>query len=264
MTYIIIIILLLAKGPEQVFTAPKLKKEIKTHVQDETRQEELLEILKIAKKKIKAFDEQNSKAMKQMKKLLKDKEPNIGKMDQLLESSMTKRQTHQAFLVDHRLKMQNLMTDEEWNLVIENAVSPSDKNEKKEDKDDRKEDKEIEKHLERVEGVITEKIDDETKKQKVMTAYQEYQKDWRMMVEKVREMNYQTNDIVNSRSASREELEDIYAEQNELRLETYESFTKLYKVASENTTVQEWKAIRKSLRKIFKQSPIQRLMNKIR
>jgi|GEM_PF-5268798 len=239
-------------GPDEIFNVPKLKKEIKTHVSDEGRRDSLLLIVKDAKKEIKAFNKVNEKDKKKMKKLMSSGENELNAIELLLKENFEKRRKQQSYNLDKRLAMQNLMTDEEWKNVIERAVSPSEKAEKKANKRDDKFDESIDKLMKATEKTISKKVEDSARKEKVMSAFHKFSSALKTQVEDGLEIDYQNNKIVGKRTATREELQGIYTNQNEFRQNVYDEFISMYNVIYENTSGSERKAIRKELKKMFK------------
>ncbi len=239
-------------GTDEIFTIPKLKKEIKKHVTDDRRKDSLLLILKDAKREIKAFNKQNIKDMKKVKKLMASEENQIQELEILLKSNFDKRKKLQASKLDKRLAMQDLMTDEEWKSVIENAVTPSRKHEKKTNKKVSKFKKSVDELLNDTEKSISKKIHDSVRREKVLESFHEFFAALEQQIEEGSKFNYKSNEIIRKRSATREELEGLYAKQNELRKNVYSEFRVMYEVIFEFTNETERKAIRKELKKMFK------------
>ena len=104
---------------------------IKIHIDEEARREMLLDMTKEAEKKIKAFNKQHGKDLKAVKKLTGKGLVSQEDLDKMFDKMIQDRKIHQKYLVDTRLKTQELMTAEEWQNIIESAVFPSEKEEKK-------------------------------------------------------------------------------------------------------------------------------------
>lgn len=237
---------------DEVFTIPKLKKEIRTHVSDKVRKNSLLLIVKEAKKKNKGFIKATDKDKKKLKKLMASGENEIQEIETLLKNNHNKRKKLQNYNLEKRLDMQNLMTDEEWEQVIEKAVSPSKKREKKTDKEEKKVKDAIDKLLEKTEKSILKNIEDSTNRDHVLKAFRDFSNALKEQVSKGLENNYQNNKIVRKRTATREELEEVYGQQNELRENLNVEFTDIYNILYEHTNKKERKSIKKELNKMFK------------
>ena len=90
-------------GPEQLFTVPKLDKEIKTHISDKERRKNLLSIVKTAKKEIKAFNKETDKAKKKLKRLTDSKDDELDEIKTLFDVNFESRKKFQKSMVDKRL-----------------------------------------------------------------------------------------------------------------------------------------------------------------
>ena len=154
-------------------------------------------------------------------------------------------------MVEERLKVQSLMTDEEWNNVIENAVSPSNKIERKANKKDDKLDKQVAKLMEDINKSIQKKVTDSLRNEHVIEAFKNYNEALKIHIEEGLNISYKNNEIARKRTATREELMEIYTQQNELRNVVYNEYMELYKTILAFTTKNERRAIRSELKKMF-------------
>jgi len=254
MIWVLLITLMikLISGPEQIFTVPKLEKEIKTHVTDEQRKDSLLLIIKETKKEIKEFNKENDKDKKRMKKLMASNDNEIKNIEILLRDAFDNRKKLQSNNLDNRIIMQELMTDEEWTNVIEKAISPTEKAERKTDKKEDKFDKYIDEMMADIKKSISKKIIDSLRKENALKAFNDFSIALKEHVKDGMKVDYQNNEIVGKRTATREHLEGAYANQNEFRKKVYDDFIELYKVIFEYTNKSERRAIRSELKKIFK------------
>ena len=71
-------------SPPEVFTVPKLKKEIKTHVSEEVRKDSLLALYKESKKVNKVFLKSSDKNRKRIKQLMKSNSDELGNIRSIL------------------------------------------------------------------------------------------------------------------------------------------------------------------------------------
>ncbi|MCG8307253.1 MAG: hypothetical protein MI975_07650 [Cytophagales bacterium] len=134
MLWALLITLLVSKlsgGPEEIFLISGLDKEIKSHIADKERRNELLAISKAARKDIKSFGEIRKNKMKHMDKSGLSKDVSSEQLFELYNSYHEERLKMQAKLIDKRLEIQRLLTDIEWKHLIENAVLPSEKSRRK-------------------------------------------------------------------------------------------------------------------------------------
>ena len=239
-------------GPEDIFQVPKLEKEIKTHVVDMPRKEQLLSLTKQAKNEIKTFNKSRGKKMKVMKKSNASKDFTKEMMEELYMAYHNERLKLQSSMLDKRIKFQELMTINEWDIVIEKAVFPSDKVEKKTDKLEVKEELEIDKMFSKLQSVIEKNILDTKGQEKVLAKLNIFEKTIDEFISISQEMNYQDSELVRKRTATASELKGFYEQQNELRVKGAKEYFKFREAAIDNTNDKEWKDIVGDLKIFFK------------
>lgn len=238
-------------GPEEIFMVPKLEKEIKSHVVDDERKNEILQIIKEAKKEIKQFRKFRKSKLKEIKKIGAKKEVSSDEMLEVFEIYNNTRLSLQSDLIEKRLILQQLFSDEEWELIIENAVFPSDKDRKKADKQEDKIEKKIEEFIADIKATIESNIEDESKRSNVLNSLDNYSTTLITFIEEGQQMNYKDNNIARSKNANKNELDQFYQNQNKLRYKGAKEYMKLRTTVIRNTNEKEWKAIIKDLNKFI-------------
>jgi hypothetical protein len=239
-------------GPEEIFQVPKLEKEIKTHVVDQDNEQQLLDLTKQAKKEIKAFNKSRGKKMKVMKKSNASKDFTKEMMEELYMAYHDERLELQTKLLAKRLKFQELMTEDEWHMVIKKAVFPSDKVQKKTDKVEVKEELEIDKMFSKLQDAIEKNIIDTKGQEKVLTELNIFKRTLDDFVSISQEMNYQDSELVRKKTATAGELKGFYNQQNELRVEGAMAFFSFRTVAIKNTSDKEWEDLVDEMKLLFK------------
>ena len=249
---IALLIAKLASGPEEIFMIPKLDKEIKSHVVDKERKNESLLVAKEAKKEIKAFEKLRKDTLKQIEKLGKSKQVPSDELLEIFKVYNNARLNMQSVLNDKRLKLQELITDDEWKQLIENAVLPSEKAMRNIGKADSKEDDQVEKLIIKIEETIIQEIKDAGRKQNLLISLEKFNKTFQEFIETGQLMNFKDNKIMRSKNTSREELEDFYKTQHELRHKGTIEYFQLRDATIKNTNEEEWKVIYKTITGIIK------------
>jgi hypothetical protein len=238
-------------GPEEIFQVPKLEKQIKSHVENEDFQNQLLTLTKEAKKELKSFNKSRSKKMKAMKKANASRESSEEMMVDLYMAYHNERLILYASLLAKRLEFQDLMTEDEWKNVIEKAVFPSDKATKSSNKADLKEVKEIDKIFTKIKEAIEKNIGESENREKVLTELDSFEKTIDEFVSMSQELNYQDSELVRKKTATAGELKNLYQQQNDLRVKGAMEFFRFREAAIKNTTDKEWKDIVAELKVIF-------------
>ena len=117
----------LSGGPEEIFMIPKLDKEIKSHIEDKDRKNEILLVAKEAKKEIKEFGKLKKKNLKQLKKQSRSRDTSTQQLLDLYQTYFNARLSKQSIVIEHRLKIHELLNENEWELIIKPAILPSEK-----------------------------------------------------------------------------------------------------------------------------------------
>lgn len=239
-------------SPQEIFTVPKLKKEIKTHVAEDARKDSLLVAYKESKKVNKVFLKSSNKNRKRIKKLMKSNNNELENIRSILDEDFEKRRELQAFNIEKRLLFQDLMLPEEWEKVIENVVSPSQKMEKKAKKTESKLDDAIDKVMQDTKRSIQKNIQDEAQMKVLLDAFGNFQKALKLQVKEGLKIDFQREEVARNQGATRVELQDFYKRQNNYRESVYDEFLGLYELVYANTNANERKAVRKELNRLFK------------
>ena len=256
MLWALLIALLITKlsgGPEEIFMIPKLNKEIKAQIVEKDRRGEILDLAKEAKKEIKVFGKIRKSKLKEIKQKGIQREVSSDDLMSIYDEYYQARLAMQASLIEKRLTIQDLITEEEWNNLIGSAVLPSEKAAKKIEKSDAKEDRKGEKVIAEIEKAIAKEVTDETRKENLVDALETFSTTLREFIEEGQRMNFKDNELVRSRTTTREDLEGFYKRQNELRYKGTIEYFEIRNVALANTTDDEWKAIVKAMNTILKQ-----------
>ena len=112
-----LIITLLSGGvPEGFFTLPEVKKEIKGQVEDKEKQKEILAIMKETDKKITAFNKKLNKSIKS-ENLYRSRDVTPEQLTTYHENLINERKVLQKEVIEARMRVIGLMTEEEWKAV---------------------------------------------------------------------------------------------------------------------------------------------------
>ena len=243
---------LITHGPEQVFIAPDVQKNVKKYVEKKERRDEINAVLKDGKKEIASFKKEQEKLAKMIQKEILSKSSSRSKVESLLDSSLEIRKGHQNSYVEMRLKIQEVFSQEEWDKVIKNAVYPSDKDSIREEKATEKTKKAYINEANKIKVNIQKVIVDQDKRERSVAAYETFRDEYSGLIDMRTELNYKNLEVLRNKQASKEQLEAFYTKQNETRERLYSSFNDFFSSLKENTTDDEWKRLKKEIAKIFK------------
>jgi len=254
MLWVILITLLirsLSAGPEEVFLVPHLEKQVKSSVVDKEKESRIVEISKAAKKDFKAFHKVRKKKLKTIDKMMGDGSIPSEDIWSVYEEYQQARLEMQARTVDRRLEFQELFTDQEWKEVIDDALNPSKKEENKSLKHEMKEEKVLDDYFADIKKTVEKKIEDPERTARIFESMDRFQKTFDAFIDEGQTMNVQDSKVLRDRHATREEMEEFYTRQNDLRNKGSKEFLELRTVAIENTKKEEWHAIEKALTSIL-------------
>lgn len=119
---------------DPTFILPKFDKEIKKHVTDKERKNEILEIRKIANKNRKEHLKEKRKDLKYLNQLVESRETTLEEFNRYHHKRLQLRHTLQEQEILHLLNTQNLITENEWQLIFDDFSSSIKKHNKEKDK----------------------------------------------------------------------------------------------------------------------------------
>jgi len=252
MTFLIsLLIVSLVGGPEEIFMLPKFEKEIKSHIQDKDRKNEILQIVRDAKKEIKTFGKLRKGKLKRIDQLGVSKDVSSEQLFEIYNTYNGARLNMQSMLIEKRLSIQSLLSNKEWKQLIEKVVLPSEKFRKKTEKQEGKEDEKIEKLIDKIEKVIQDNLAEGKKRQNLMISLERFHSTLKEFIDEGQKMNFEDNQLVRNKNAPRKDLEKFYEKQNELRYKGTKEYFRLRDDAIQYTNDQEWKKIIKSINNII-------------
>lgn len=243
----IAIIGLLGGGNETFFLTPDLKKNVKTFVEDKERKAEIFALMKESKKRQVAFVKLRKKTFKDYKKLNLDRNTTLEKHQAFVNDYFDARKEISAFSIDKELAMKKLMTEEEWNNIMNSVMEKTDK-----DKIRKKMEQSSQKFFETLTEMAETSIVDATKKGAVMESLDEFQEDINTYIPSVAELSYKNLETIRDYNATKYEYENGAEELQKMRREINDDFLKLRFQLLELTTEKEWNKIIKAYNNLIK------------
>ena len=249
---LLIMIIFFGGGPEEVFLVPDLKKEINKTVKDKDRKEDLKALIVVAKKETKDFRKQIRNESKFAKKLAVDYQSDLAELNKVFMTSIESRKQHQASMINKRLVFQNLMTDDEWNSIISKQIDLKKKEQRKKNKSARKAESREEKMFAKVHEAISQEILDIDRSVKIDSAFTAFERVIAKLYDEKRDGNFQDNELIGKRAATRQELEQFYHKQDSIRENVYKSYFQLLEVGRASSSEAEWKSLVRPLARIYR------------
>lgn len=234
-------------GPQNDLLILKMEKHIKEYVIDKETQKAIMTEIKAVKKQQKSYQKDTKKHTKELKVLVGDQSADQAAFDALfLAANEFENEMNEAFIT-HRIRIQELMTREEWDQVI----MASGKTFKKEQKTSDKTLSKGEKALAKMEKQLVGSFKDAEKKMQAENLASEFSAS----------LYGSTEEILNYNQFDEETLIDYNAVESELLavLENYsqewnsmlQALVKVHVELAQIATPDEWKSVSKALKKVI-------------
>ena len=243
-----------SRGPESEFatTIPHLKKEIRKNVEDETREKELISLVKAYEKTIKKSEKESKQLKKVSDKASSDREVNREGFLREIDNYYKSRERLLASLINYRLLFQEQITEEELRLIYDDAMILSKRERRQDAKEADKAAEKLVRVFDDIGDIIVRHIEDPSAETEVKRYLDEFESTIFEFVEEAHDLSVQRQIMVDDRTASREDLEVLFEKTGQLRYRASREFASLRQEIIENTTEKEWKAINKELRAFTK------------
>jgi len=234
-------------GYHEFFYIDKLDKGVNKYVVDKERKKEAQVLLKEYEKALKDFDKNKSKQLKEIKEKNLDKNTTSDWYDELFNEMMVERVKLQQLLISQRIQLQELITDSEWALIIEQAKKIEEKTKLKEQKKDAKGkshdafDKQVE--------VTDENLPDGVEKQEVIDVLIKYQMNFLELVQMKQGIRIGEDSQLGDKYVTKENLQELANELNEARFKLSQGFLDFLNELKEITNEEEWTNIMKEVNK---------------
>jgi len=233
-------------GPGEVFLVPNAEKNIKAIVKDKDKKGQAVKLFKATKKEVKAFDKDFKQQSKRLNK--DDNRTSLGQsgVDQLLAETFDKRKDLQNHVIDQRLKIRQVITEEEWDRFIETSVETMASKKKKTKKAQYKRDTSAEKLLEKIRSSLQKSIADNDHRNRALADFADFEKIVNSLFEETNALTFENNPSVRSYDVSKKELKDIYSKLNNAREQLNSGYLMMRKSMTTYLSEDEWNAISKS------------------
>ena len=241
----------IAESEVEIFTLQNVEKKIRAHVEDEDREAEVLAIFKEAKIEIKSLSKELAASGKAFRKLQKDKNADQRELEAIFKESETVRKNVQRLLVDKRLRIRELLSEQEWEDFTTQGLQEIEDSPKKFEKAQQKIEKLDDKILRKLQKTFEKKIKDPERLNKANGYLDMFKSKLNELTRESVEYAVDNNKSLRDYSTKRSLLEDVFEELNESRVETFIAFLEMRRGLAEMLPEKEWKGIAKAFDKIL-------------
>ena len=239
------------KTETKIFTIQKVEKQVRAQINDASREKEVMLLFKQAKQEIKALEKQLKGAGKEFKALQIDKTVKSADLNAVFQKSEEVRSSVQKVLVVKRMKLRLLLTENEWNDLMQEGLNNIAQNPKKREKEISQIQKADKKVLNKVQKALIKNIEDENRQSKALSTYQNFENKVNVLTDESVAYLKQNDLAAQQYEADQITLEKVFTALNSSRKEAMISFLEMRDELIELTTEAEWKKIAKTLNSIL-------------
>jgi len=249
----IALLTLLFGGGVELFFINNFDKGVKEYVIEKDRQKEILADLKTSKKLISNFNKEREKQYKLFKKLNVSHETTKENLVDFFNDLHKERLTHQEKVIDKRISVIKKIKADEWDSIMVFSKISLDKQIEKEQKKLEKNEakgKEI-KVFEKTRKAIINNVSELGKQQVLITGLNNMINTFEELSDEAERNYVNENDILIRKDATKDELEQLAGEMNDLRRLIFDQLIEFHFLVKENTNISEWDKIMKAFTKEF-------------
>jgi hypothetical protein len=240
---------------EFVSAVPNLKKEVKINIEDKARRDSILVLVDGYEGAIKDHEKEKERLQKQVNKVSADRSVKAREFLEYYDAYYESRVDLISSLIDYRLMMQQQSTDKELMMVIEKAiVSSAEQRRENQILEEQTEDN-LNEAFREIADILTRNLGDRDRVEKVAESFLEFERTMYDNVDNYRDTNADRKASLLINNPTREELEGLYVQSNQIRYKAARDFAILREAVIVNTTEDEWKQINKELKAFFKLKP---------
>jgi len=240
--------MLFGGGNISAFVVEDFPKEVKKNVDDKERQKEIMASFKPYEKEFKKVQKDLNKSKKKMKKLNLDRNASSEDIESILDGANDAWKGVQTSGLQSRAKTLEMLSDEEWELIIAKSLEEFDK---KDVKKQEKAYKEFEKKFTKLKATIEKEITDADKKDQILATLETFKIDMKNYVDASANRTIKELHEFGDKDATEAELNEALSTIDDAREQFFDGIVKLHFDLVESTTDEEWSKISKAVNKIF-------------
>lgn len=243
--------LLFGSAQIESFYIIDLDKGIKKYVTTIPRRQDAEAIVSVYASTYKEFNREHQKQFKEL--LQKNTDYNTPEQwyQDFFKKTLDDRKKLQSSFISGRLRLQEIINQEEWDKILEmttaNLEKLVEKNKKKKEKKEGK--KKGNDPYMRISNTIKETIPPGEKQTGSLEALANFKEKYKMIGNSYENLNSNEAKVLGDRQATREDLQEICNSLNKLRRSLIDSYVELLFNLKDNATEQEWSIIVKDLNK---------------
>jgi hypothetical protein len=237
---------------EFAFNIPNIQQEIRQHVEEEQRQDTLLLLVREYESAIKKYEEEKERQFKNLNEVGWDRARGRSEYLAAYEEYYQSRVKLISSLIDYRFMMLENVNNQELLLIVEDALNRPQRTVRKEERQAGKSQDRLIGVFVNLNEILSRNIQDSLKAEVIRQSLHTLETSIYAAVDETYKLTVERRNKLDDRHATREEIMDMYARSNQLRLEAARNFAVLRQDVIENTNQQEWQAINRELEAFLK------------
>ena len=243
----LIISLIFSGGSQSFLTNPKIKKHIKKYVESKEVKNEIFELIKNYEKEAKKFDKHEKKLGKELDKMNSSRTTSRVEFEEFFSDYLDSKKPLQDLAITSGLQTRNLISDSEWELIINALDDDFKQNANKRKKQLIK----LKKTIQKIEKKASNVIEDEEKRAKAKEVSIALRDSIISIKNEYDKYNLTESPSLRKRKISEQDLLQIQEKGKDLRMKFFEVYTDTHFELIELTTEEEWDKIQKEINRIF-------------
>lgn len=237
--------LLIGSAQMESYYIIEFDKSIKKHVTSITKRQDADAVISVYASTYKEFDKEHKKRLKELQqKNIDYNTPRQWYLDFFTEA-FEDRQKLQASFLSVRLRLQEIITQDEWEKILEttraNFTKFAEKKKKKREKNAGKD------PYMKITNTIKETIPPGEKQTGSLEALDSFREKYKMIEESFENLHETEVEALGDRQATKEDLQEIFNSLNNLRKSMIESYIEVLFHLKDNTSEKEWSIIVKDI-----------------
>jgi len=245
--YTLMATLLFGSNFQSAFLLPDAKKEIYYVIEQPTREQEVWDILKEFNEQAKAFEKGLKLRTRGLYELFLDRNATRDDLLPLFEDSQQERATILGNYIKDRIQLQDLLTKEEWDAILNLVYEKFEKGRTGHDLEYAREQLLQFPPLRQIRKTIQKKVKDPDQRAACLQAEREYQQGLLKQLAEIQEPILEDMEKLKRQNISEKEMREIAARLKQFRTNVFQATADFRRKVLENSQAEEWDALAKAM-----------------
>ncbi len=235
-------------SPQNDLLLSKMPKYVKKIVVDKDTKQLIIKEVKETNKLQKAYQKRTKKYVKELNKLVENQSTSEEEFTKYFKGVVDYELETNKVFIPHRIAVQQALSQEEWDKIIEAGQKEFKKGKKANDKKLEK----LKKKFDKTALAILKQVDDEKDKEAITNTLKSFNTNMMTLGTEIIRKNPYEQEILLNKDASEDDLFKVINEDNKQWMQSFDIFTALFIDLSNNVPEDNWKPVAKQLKKLIK------------